>query len=257
VKRIAFDKTGTLTQGVFQLLHFETIVTTTTTTTTTRRRSRKEVLGILALVEAPASHPLSDAIVRGAAKEQVDVPSTKQVTNHTLLPGEGITAVVDGTDVVHVGNTKLFKRLGLYGLLSDDDRAMVEGWAFRDGGTTGFVSIGGEGIVGAYSVADKIRDEAKGVVHTLRATMGIEVTMLTGDQRPAALGIGNQIGLDHEDIKSELLPEDKMTAISNMVVEEEEKTTNNNNTRWNCCCIFKSCCVVFSSLVVVVVGAPS
>ena len=65
VKSIYFDKTGTLSQGIFALLHFNVVGET---------RSRKEVLGYLALMEAPASHPLSDAIVKGAANEQVDIP---------------------------------------------------------------------------------------------------------------------------------------------------------------------------------------
>ena len=209
VKSIAFDKTGTLSRGVFALLHFDVIGET---------RSRKEVLGMLALIEAPASHPLSDAIVKGAANEQVDIPKLK-LENHTLLPGEGITANVEGKNV-HVGNRRLFERLGLYDELPEDAKVTTEGWA-NAGGTTGFISIEGEGIVGAYCVADKIRDETKDVVAALKG-MGIEITMLTGDQRPAALGIGGQIGLDEDDIRSELLPQDKLVEIGNMVDEFEE-----------------------------------
>jgi len=204
VKSIAFDKTGTLTQGVFALLHFNVVGET---------RSRKEVLGYLALVEAPASHPLSDAIVKGAANEQVEVPKL-QLSNHTLLPGEGITANVAGKEV-YVGNRKLFDRLGLYEDLPEDVKIMTNEWA-NAGGTTGFISIEGEGIVGTYCVADKIREEAKDVVQALQR-MGIEITMLTGDQRPAAIGIGAQICLSEEDVLSQLLPEDKLSEIGNKV----------------------------------------
>lgn len=204
VKTIAFDKTGTLSEGVFQLLHFNVVGNT---------RSRKDVLGYLALVEAPASHPLSDALVKGAMNEQVIAPKLT-LSNHTLLPGEGITANVAGK-AVHVGNTKLFTRLNMYDDLPDNVKAKSQEWA-KSGGTTGYISIEGEGIVGAYCVADKIREETKDVVHTLKC-MGIKINMLTGDQRPAALGIGNQIELNEEDIKSELLPEDKLAAIHEMV----------------------------------------
>ncbi|KAL3763614.1 hypothetical protein ACHAW5_003912 [Stephanodiscus triporus] len=99
VKSIFFDKTGTLSQGIFALLHFEVV---------DGARSREEVFGYLALMEAPAAHPLSDAIVKGAANEQVDIPKLK-TQNHTLLPGEGITATVLGVKI-HVGNKKLFSR---------------------------------------------------------------------------------------------------------------------------------------------------
>jgi P-type E1-E2 ATPase len=153
-------------------------------------RSRKEVLGYLANMEAPASHPLSDAIVKGA--EQADTLKL-YVQNHTLLPGEGITAVVEGKNV-HVGNKRLFDRLNLYDNLSRSMKATTDDWS-QSGGTVGFISIEGEGIVGSYCVADKIRHEAKEVVTTLKC-MGIDITMITGDQRGAALNIGAQIGLE-------------------------------------------------------------
>jgi Cd2+/Zn2+-exporting ATPase len=189
------------------MLHFNVIGET---------RSRNEVLGYLALMEAPASHPLSSAIVKGAANEGVDIPKLR-LENHTLLPGEGITAIVAGKQVVHVGNKKLFQRLGLYDNLPEEVKAMTEGWA-QASGTVGFISIEGEGILGAYCVADKIRDEAKDVVGTLNS-MGIGITMLTGDQRQAALKIGGLIGLTETDIVSELLPEDKLAHISDKVNE--------------------------------------
>ena len=184
VKSIYFDKTGTLSEGIFALLHFKLVDDAV--------RSRKEVLGYLALMEVPASHPLSDAIVKGAASEQVGILKLN-VQNHTLLPGEGITAVVEGKNV-HVGNKRLFDRLNLYDNLSRSMKATTNDWS-QSGGTVGFISIEGEGILGAYCVADKIRHEAKEVVTTLKC-MGIDITMITGDQRGAALAIGAQIGLE-------------------------------------------------------------
>jgi len=210
VNRISFDKTGTLSQGVFALLHFNVVGET---------RSRIEVFEYLALMESPASHPLSDAIVKGAANEQIAVPDL-QLKNHTLLPGEGITANVEGKEV-YVGNKKLFQRLNLYEALPRDVKMMAEEWS-NSGGTVGFLSIEGEGILGAYCVADKIREEAKDVVKSLK-NMGIEITMLTGDQRPAAIGIGGQIGLEEHDIKSELLPEDKLQEIGDAVKENDSQ----------------------------------
>eukprot|EP00804_Cyclotella_cryptica_P031037 CCRYP_013603-RA/>CCRYP_013603-RA protein AED:0.42 eAED:0.44 QI:0/0/0/1/1/1/3/0/275 len=157
-------------------------------------------------MEAPASHPLSDAIVKGAANEQAAIPTNLELTNHTLLAGEGITAMI-GDKRVYVGNK------------SSSDES-VYGWA-QAGGTTGFISMEGEGIIGAYCVADKIRGEAKSVINSLKK-MGIDITMLTGDLRPSAIAIGNEIGLDEEHIKSELLPEDKLNEIRNKVSRQKE-----------------------------------
>ena len=210
-RQISFDKTGTLSEGIFELLHFNGIRTT---------RSRKEVLAYLALMEAPASHPLSDALVKGAANEQVAVPTKLELKNHSILPGEGITALVQGKQV-HVGNEKLFQRLNLFSDLDQVDVDIAEEWA-NSGGSVGFISIEGEGIVGAYCVADRIRNEAVDVVKSLQR-MGIDVTMLTGDQRRAATGIGHQVGLQDEHIKSQLLPEDKLAYISSEVEANKAK----------------------------------
>lgn len=141
--------------------------------------------------------------------------------DHTLLPGEGITASVSGKRL-YVGNKKLFQRVGFYDDLPSDVASLVEGWS-NAGGTTGFISIEGEGIVGAYCVSDKIRAEAKSVVNNLMK-MGIKITMLTGDLRPAAIAIGSEIGLEADQIKSELLPEDKLNEIHKQV--EVHKANN-------------------------------
>lgn len=211
VQSIAFDKTGTLSQGVFELLHFYSISQT---------RSRREVLGYLALMEKSASHPVSDAIVIGAANEQVDIPNLA-IVNHTLLPGEGVTASIESNEVF-VGNKRLFQRLGLFERLPHDVIKTSEHWT-KSGATVGFISIGEEGIVGTYVVADKIRDEALEVVEALRR-MNIETTMLTGDQWPAAMKIGGQLGLQEKDIKSDLLPKDKRAEIIDKVNEVSLET---------------------------------
>ncbi len=210
VKSVYFDKTGTLTQGVFALLHLNVVGDT---------RSRKDVLGYLALMEKSASHPLADAITRAAANEQATIPDVP-LEKHTLINGEGITALVDGK-AVHVGNKRLFQRLDLYDELPKDVKDTVEEWS-ESGGSLGFISIEGDGIVGAYCVADKVRDETASVVAELKRR-GIEITMLTGDQGSAAISIGNQIGLELDQIKSELLPEDKLAIISDKVNENKLK----------------------------------
>jgi Cd2+/Zn2+-exporting ATPase len=194
VKSICFDKTGTLSMGNFALLHLKDFA---------GMLSRPQVLEYLGLIEERAHHPLAQAIVTGVKNEGVKVPKTKSVKNPTSLAGEGMTALVGGV-AVHVGNARLFTRLCLYDQLPSDIKEEVDGWASL-GGTVGFMSIDGHGIVCAYCVADAVRPESKRVVKQLQK-IGIQVTMFTGDSHDAALSIGKQIGLDETYIRSQLLP---------------------------------------------------
>lgn len=111
---------------------------------------------------------------------------------------------------MYAGNTRLFRRLGLYNALPDDVKTTTDSWADA-GGTIGFVSVDGQ-IVGAYCVADRVRDESRPVVKSFQY-QGVEITMLTGDQHAAVTGIGTEVGLEDYDIMSEMLPEDKLIEI--------------------------------------------
>lgn len=203
VKTVCFDKTGTLTQGKFQLLHFDVLG---------RKKSKREALEFLALMEERASHPLAQALVEGAQNEGIKIPKGRFVRNHTFLAGEGVSGTIDGISV-HVGNVRLFERLGLYQALLDSERRMVEEWETI--GTVGFMSVGNEGIVCAYCVADAIRPESALVLSKLKE-LGIDGMMLTGDKRETALSLGLSMGLTEKDIKSELLPEEKLSIVSDL-----------------------------------------
>ena len=163
-------------------------------------------------MEAPSSHPLSACLVSAAKAEGVAVPTNVSVTEHTILKGEGVTANVDSENV-YVGNERLFRRLGMYNITSQQEGAAKK-WS-EEGGTVGYVGILGTGIVGMFCVKDTIRDEAQDVIAALRSN-GIEVAMLTGDSEGAALAVGEAIGLEQTSIQSQLLPEDKLHYISGL-----------------------------------------
>ena len=202
--QVCFDKTGTLTQGNFQLLHLNVIGD---------RRTRKQVLEFLSLMEERASHPLAQAILQAARNEGISIPKELHVTDHTFVAGEGVSGVIDGF-AVHVGNSRLFHRLGLLQALSENEKKEVENWEHK-GGTVGFMSIEGNGIVCSYCVADAVRPEAAEVVGKLNR-MGVRVIMLTGDNHNAAYTIGGQVGLSREAIKGQLLPEEKLSIVASM-----------------------------------------
>lgn len=204
VDRIVFDKTGTLTTGQFVLSKLETVG---------NQLSRREMLEILHLLESPSSHPLSATLVQAARHEGVGIPAHRLMKGHTMLKGEGVTAMVDG-EQVYVGNKRLFARLGMYdsiGVL----RTQIEEWS-ELGGTIGYIGIEGKGIVGAFCVTDAVRHEARDVVNAFLDS-GIEVMMLTGDGDGAAKSVAKQVGLPASAVHSQLLPEDKLHFVGSLI----------------------------------------
>ena len=205
VKSICVDKTGTLTNGEFALLHLEVF---------NSRYSREQVIQHLALMEERSSHPVANAIVERARNEKVSISPSMVLKQHALFPGEGVSGRIDGKEV-YVGNERLFARLGFLDDLSDEARCLVASWK-QIGGTIGFMSIEGSGIVCAYCAADGVREESYRVVSNLKER-GIGITMLTGDNEQAASAIGRQVGLAPDEIKSGLLPEEKMDYLKGMM----------------------------------------
>ena len=204
VKNVCFDKTGTLTNGEFALLHLRTVP---------GALSRVQVFQYLALMEERASHPVAQAIVTAATNEKVSVPTDMVLEKHMIIAGEGVEGVVSGLSV-HVGNERLFERLALLADLDEKIRSEVESWKAL-GGTIGYMSVEGYGIVCAYCTADGVRVESAGVVGRLKK-LGIDVVMLTGDNSDAALAIGRQVGLSDDEVKSKLLPEEKLNFVNDI-----------------------------------------
>jgi Cd2+/Zn2+-exporting ATPase len=214
VRKVCMDKTGTLTEGIFSLDFFEPIGD---------RFTRIQVLEYLACVEAHASHPIASALVAAAESEGVDVRKAAIMSQQsTNIEGLGVSAVVNGL-TIHAGNVELFKRLGIYSDLPAALLQSAERWKLN-GGSLGFISVSGHGIVGAYSVSDKVRSEAKSVVTALFES-GITVCMLTGDNHTAAHSIGQQVGIDSDCIKSQLLPQEKLDFIRKMKEDEPSNSS--------------------------------
>ena len=165
------------------------------------------------IIESPSSHPLSSTLLKAIKKEKIGIPDGTIVKDHTILKGEGVTARVNNSQI-YVGNRLLFERIGHYQQMSEVDKFMVEQWC-NSGGTVGFIGKEDIGIIGAFCVMDSVRKEAKNVVNQLKA-YGIQVIMLTGDAKGAALHVGNKIGLDHSNIKYQLTPDAKLHCIGTL-----------------------------------------
>jgi len=211
VETVVMDKTGTLTHGQF---HVDNILEIGST------RTRRQMLELLALMEAPSSHPLSATLVRAARKEGVSIPNDAVVTLHTVLKGEGVTANVNGKQV-YVGNQRLFDRIGLYEKLPLQYQTSASEWA-DNGATVGFIGIEEEGIIGAFSMIDTVREEAADTIRSLQ--MGnIKVIMLTGDGKGAAEAVARKIGIPLSDVHSHLLPEDKLHFVGSLIRPEPSR----------------------------------
>jgi Zn2+/Cd2+-exporting ATPase len=206
VHTVIFDKTGTLTEGRFAITDLQLIGS---------HRTRVEMLTLLALMEAPSSHPLSSTLVHAVKSEDVILPIDVSVKEHSVLSGEGVTAQVNN-ETVYVGNRRLFERLGMYDDLPIEYKQRTEAWEAEKGGTVGFIGIEGRvGIIGTYCATDVVRSEAMETVQAFVAA-GMNVLMLTGDGHGAAKSVARQVGIPDNAVHSQLLPEDKLRFVTNL-----------------------------------------
>lgn len=191
IKAIAFDKTGTLTKG-------EPMVTDVIA----ENMNENDLLALAYGVEKFNNHPLAKAIVKKA--EGIQVPSLPSF-DFVAIPGAGAKAIVSDA-MVYVGKKDLFAKL-------DTKHLDVTIAKLREEGKTIMMVASDEVIYGIIAVRDEVRPEAKQVISTLHR-MGIKVAMLTGDNHITAQAIAKELGID--EIKADLKPEDKVSAIKEL-----------------------------------------
>ncbi|MBW3557720.1 MAG: copper-translocating P-type ATPase, partial [Actinobacteria bacterium] len=192
VDTVVFDKTGTLTRGEMAL----------TDVLAAEGESADAVLGRAGAVEGASEHPVGRAVVDGARERLEAVPSAEDFTS---VAGHGVRATVDGV-VVHVGRRKLMNEAQLMGCTALDEEAE----RLEEEGKTA-IFVGWEGRVrGVLAVADTMKDDAPAAVADLRG-MGIEVVMITGDNRRTATAIAEKVGIDR--VLAEVLPADKVSEV--------------------------------------------
>jgi len=193
LKTIVLDKTGTITEGKPEFV--KVIVSGEWG----MGSGEEELLSIAASAEKGSEHPLGQAIVREAERRTLALSG---VTEFRALPGQGIEAKIgDRGDFVLIGNHKLMVERGisLEELKNDSDRLASEGK------TPMYVALNGK-AAGIVAVADVIKKNSKEAVEQLHA-MGIEVVMITGDNKKTAHAIAREAGIDR--VLSELLPHEK------------------------------------------------
>jgi len=191
---VVFDKTGTLTKGEPEV----------TDIVVADGFSEEEVLGLAAGAERGSEHPLAEAIVRRAKEKGMDLQDFK---DFAAVEGHGIEAVVGGRRVL-VGNARWMRKKNIpAGGLEAKAAALAE-----EGKTAVFVSLDGKAS-GLIAVADTLKENSIHAVKKLKE-MGLEVVMLTGDNRKTAEAIAGQTGIDT--VLSEVLPEEKVQEVKRL-----------------------------------------
>jgi Cu+-exporting ATPase len=194
---VVLDKTGTLTRGTPEL----------TDVVVENGITENELLRLVASAERASEHSLGEAIVRGARDRKLPLA---EVDAFEAVSGGGIRARVEGRGVL-VGSRRFLSESGVSedGLLSKGEQLAQEGK------TPIFVAVDGE-PAGLVAVADVVRDESREAIELLHA-LGLEVAMLTGDNRRTAEAIARELGVDR--IMAEVRPEDKASEVKRLQAE--------------------------------------
>ncbi|MCZ6592062.1 MAG: heavy metal translocating P-type ATPase [Alphaproteobacteria bacterium] len=187
VDLLIVDKTGTLTEGRPQL----------TSVMTNEDISEDVLLGLAAGLERGSEHPLAAAIIAGAEQRSV---APAEVAGFQSITGKGVSGEAGGVRIA-LGNAALLEEFGIadggWTARADERR--------RDGETVMFV-VRGDGVAGLIGVADPVKETTPAALEALRSE-GIEIVMVTGDNRTTAEAVARRLGIAA--VEADVLPEDK------------------------------------------------
>lgn len=187
IDALILDKTGTITKGKPEL----------TDVVSTGGISEEEVLRFAAITERGSEHPLGEAIVKGARERGIVMTDSSEFE---AVPGHGVVALIDGKRVL-LGNRRLMQKEGV----SLGDAEQVLSRLETEGKTAMLMAVEGS-LAGVLAVADTVKENSKKAVEELKG-MGIDIYMITGDNKTTAEAIARQVGI--KNVLAEVLPEHK------------------------------------------------
>ena len=197
---VALDKTGTITEGepvVTDLIPVEGI-------------SETELLTVAYALEQKSEHPLAKAVIKRGQERSVD---KLEVQDFTALPGNGLSAVLDGQRIVGGSMTFIKEKSGLSEAMQEICNRLAQE------GKTPLLFTLDDKLIGVIAVADTIKKDSREAIRQLK-NMGIHVVMLTGDNERTARAIGAEAGVD--EVIAGVLPDGKESVIRKL--KEQGKT---------------------------------
>ncbi|ELY79570.1 heavy metal translocating P-type ATPase [Natrinema gari] len=221
VDTVVFDKTGTLTTGEMTLTDVVALEGRDTdavaadggeptadggTLATRPGLDEDAVLRLAASAERNSEHPLAQAIVDGAADRGLELADPEDFEN---VPGQGVRTTVEGRDVL-VGNRRLLEGAGVDPEPAADEMERLE----REGKTAMLVAVDGA-VAGVVADADTVKDSAADAVAALRER-DLDVMLLTGDNERTARAVAERVGIDPDNVRAGVLPEDKADAVEDI-----------------------------------------
>jgi len=186
VQTVVMDKTGTITEGKPRV-----------TDVVTKGISDVEMLKIAASAEKSSEHPLADAVVEEAKNRNLDLYDVK---NFEAIPGQGLEATVNNKKY-YIGNLRLVNEKKIN--INDFEEKSTK---LADEGKTPLYFADEQDVLGIIAVADVVKPTSQKAIKEFEA-MGIEVVMLTGDNKKTAEAIRRQLGITRA--VAEVLPQDK------------------------------------------------
>ena len=193
VGTVVLDKTGTVTRGKPAV----TDIVVATRADGSPAMSEKALLKLAAALERQSEHPLAEAIMAECETRGI---VARMVEDFAAVPGRGVTAR-EGQNVIAAGNVRLMSELGI-----TVPAGLAERFA-AEGKTPLFFAKNGE-LAGIVAVADEVKKTSAEAVTALRS-LGVDVRMLTGDNRVTAEAIARRVGLTSEQVIADVLPADK------------------------------------------------
>ena len=193
VGTVVLDKTGTVTRGKPAV----TDIVVATRADGSPAMGEKALLKLAAALERSSEHPLAEAIMAECEARGI---VARMVEDFTAVPGRGVTAR-EGQNVIAAGNVRLMDELGV-----KVPAGLAEQFA-AEGKTPLFFAKNSE-LVGTIVVADEVKETSAGAIAALRS-LGVDVRMLTGDNRVTAEAIARRVGLSSEQVIADVLPADK------------------------------------------------
>ena len=206
LQTIVFDKTGTLTKGepsvTDVIADYEWKLEGSRLSSSDAKIEM--VLRMAAIAEKNSEHPLGEAIVRGAADRGLQIIDPDSFNS---IPGHGVEAKAEGSEIL-LGNRKLMKEHGVdFSVLMPQAEALES-----DGKTVMFVALNDQ-AAGLIAVADTLKEHSAEAIKRLHK-LGLEVAMITGDNRRTADAIARKVGIDR--VLAEVLPQDKAEEVKKL-----------------------------------------